>query len=89
MAWNPSPKVADCREIARKWGKQQVIIIAVDYKTGTLEYASYGETMTLCADAKQLADLAYEAIANRTPFAAWIEKSESRNHDSARDSRQD
>jgi len=89
MAWNPSPKVADCREIARKWGKQQVIIIAVDYKAGTTEYASYGETRVLCDDAKLLADTAYNAITNCTPFAAWIEKSESRNHDPARDSRQD
>ncbi len=64
MAWNPSPKVADAREIARKWNKQQVIIIAVDIHAETLEYASYGETTTLCADAKRLADAAYEAVSN-------------------------
>ena len=58
MSWNPSPKVADCREIARKWRKQQVIILAVDIKAGTLEYASYGETKPLCDEAKVLADAA-------------------------------
>lgn len=63
MAWNPSPKVADCREIARKWGnKHQVIILAVDRKAGTLQLVTYGETKALCADAKRLGDLAYSAI---------------------------
>lgn len=62
MAWNPSPKVADCREIARKWKKQQVIILAIDINAQTLEYASYGETQKLCSDAKRLADVAYSAI---------------------------
>lgn len=62
MAWNPSPKVADCREIARKWGKPQIIILAVDPVAGTLEYASYGETKASCAEARRLADVAYQAI---------------------------
>ncbi len=47
MAWNPSPKVADCREIARKWGgKHQVIVLAIDCAAGTLEMATYGHTHT-------------------------------------------
>lgn len=62
MAWNPSPKVADCRDIARKWRKHQVIILAVDVEVGTLEYASYGETKPLCDQAKKLADAAYSAV---------------------------
>lgn len=62
MAWNPSPKVADCREIARKWGKQQVIILAVDPACGTLEMATYGQTRELCAEAKRLGDHAYQAV---------------------------
>lgn len=62
MAWNPSPKVADCREIARKWGKQQVIILAIDLADGTLEMATYGQTQGLCADAKRLGDAAYQAV---------------------------
>lgn len=62
MAWNPSPKVADCREIARKWGKQQVIVLAIDRVSGTLEMATYGETKMLCAHAKRLGDAAYDAV---------------------------
>ena len=64
MSWSPSPKVADCREIARKWGKQQVIVLAVDRKAGTLEMTSYGETRALCDGAKRLGDAAYEAVMN-------------------------
>lgn len=62
MAWNPSPKVADCREIARKWGKQQVIVLAVDPVAGTLEMATYGQTREHCAEAKRLGDYAYQAV---------------------------
>lgn len=62
MAWNPSPKVADCREIARKWGVQQVIIIALDVPKNTIEYASFGETKALCDRTQKLAEAAYEAV---------------------------
>jgi hypothetical protein len=62
MAFNPSPKVADCRDIAKKWNKPQIIILAVDPIAGTLEYASYGESKAHCAEAKRLADVAYQAI---------------------------
>lgn len=54
MAWNPSPKVADCREIARKWGMNQLVIVGINTESGTYEIASYGETKSLCADAKRL-----------------------------------
>ena len=62
MAFNPSPKVADCRDIAKKWNKPQIIILAVDPIAGTLEYASYGESKAHCDEAKRLADVAYQAI---------------------------
>lgn len=65
MAFNPSPKVADCRDIARKWGKPQIIILAVDPIAGTLEYASYGESKSHCDEAKRLADVAYQAIMDK------------------------
>ena len=60
MAWNPSPKVSDCRTIARKWKRDRVIILALDDRT--MEMASYGETKRLCDDAKKLGDVAYDAI---------------------------
>ena len=62
MAWNPSPKVADCREIARKWGHQQVIVIALNVADCKIEMATYGETKALCAEAKRLGDNAYQAV---------------------------
>ena len=63
MAWNPSPKVADCRDIAAKWGgKDQVIIIALDHTQGTIQLATYGKTVALCANAKKLGDAAYDAV---------------------------
>lgn len=62
MAFNPSPKVADARAIAKKWGKQQVIILGIDTEQGTVEYASYGATKELCADARLIADAAFDAV---------------------------
>lgn len=70
MAWNPDPKVADCREIARKWQKQQVIILAVDIHAGTLEYASYGETRVLCRQAMRFADKAFAAVTEQATHEA-------------------
>ena len=49
MAWNPSPKVADCREIARKWGHRQVIVIALSADDEKIEMVTYGETKALCS----------------------------------------
>ncbi|BBN90661.1 MAG: hypothetical protein E6Q42_09725 [Dechloromonas sp.] len=65
MAFNPSPKVADCRDIAKKWNKPQIIILAIDPIAGTLEYASYGENKANCDEAKRLADVAYQAIMDK------------------------
>lgn len=62
MAWNPHPKVADCREIARKWNKQQVIVIALDRKGSTIDLVTYGENKKLCSAAKCLGDAAYDAV---------------------------
>jgi len=61
MAWNPSPKIADCREIARKWNKEQVIVITLDGE-GRMEMATFGETPRLCFVAKQLGDIAFDKL---------------------------
>ena len=60
MAFNPTPEVAAAREFARKFKKQQVIIIAID--NDTLQVATYGETVALCAEAKKLGDRCYNAV---------------------------
>lgn len=56
MAWNPSPRVADCRDVARKWGMQQVVILGINQRTGKYEIASYGETKIMCAEARAIND---------------------------------
>lgn len=66
MAWNPSPKVAAARDIGKKFAKQQVIVLMIDLEAGTLEYASYGETKVLCAEARKFGDAAFDAV-----MAAW------------------
>ena len=62
MAWNPEPRVADCREIARRWGgKKQVIIMAID-EEGRIDMATYGETKQLCTVAFELGKVGLKAI---------------------------
>lgn len=62
MAWNPAPEVQALRELAAKFHKQQVIVLMVDLKAGTLQMASYGATRELCNDAKRRGELAYDAV---------------------------
>jgi hypothetical protein len=62
MAWNPSPKVAAARNIGKKFGKPQVVVLMIDQDSGTLELASYGETRELCEEARKLGDVAFNAV---------------------------
>lgn len=62
MAWNPSPEVADCREIARKWKCDQVIVLAIDNKTGTFKTVSYGESRALCDSAKKINEQIHKEV---------------------------
>jgi hypothetical protein len=62
MAWNPSPKVADLRDLAKKWSKTEVIVFYIDGDEGTLEMVTYGQTPGLCALAKERGDVAYAAL---------------------------
>lgn len=79
MAWNPNPKVADCRDIARKWDdKEQVIIIAID-GDGIMEMATYGKTPKLCRCAKKLGDVAFDAIVDRVQAAVRLHASGLKN----------
>lgn len=56
MAWNPSPKVADCRALASKHGANKVVLVLVNEGAGTMEVVSYGATKRQCDEAKRLAD---------------------------------
>lgn len=62
MSWNPSPKVAEARNIGEKFKKKMVIVLMID--DNKLEYASYGETKALCNEAKKIADKAYDSVFN-------------------------
>lgn len=62
MAYNPSPKVKAAREIGQRFGKDQVIVLMIDSKHRTLEYASWGSNRLMCVKAKVLADEAYDAV---------------------------
>jgi hypothetical protein len=41
----------------------------LDPEAGTLEYASYGETKALCAEARRLADIAYQSVMDN--YEGW------------------
>lgn len=62
MAWNPSPKVETAREVARKHKYDQVIIIGISNRRGTMESITYGETKQLCDETRRLGDAAYAAV---------------------------
>ena len=62
MAWNPSPKVAAARDIGNRFNKEQVIVLMIDLKAGTLELATYGKTKELCKSAGELGDAAYASV---------------------------
>ncbi len=62
MAWNPSPEVAAARDFGKKFGWDEVIVLHLNTKTGRMGYASYGETVKLCAETRKLADVAIKAV---------------------------
>lgn len=66
MAWNPSPEVQDCREIAQRRGFKQVIVIGIKPEQGTFSVVSYGETRALCNNASRAASQIHELISNGT-----------------------
>lgn len=62
MAWNPSPEVALARDVAKKLGVDQVMIVTISYSKEQLGLITYGKTKALCADAKNLGNDAYQAV---------------------------
>lgn len=63
MPWIPPAKVAEARAFARRYNKQMVIVLAINTQGRTLEVVTYGENVQLCEVAKQLGDIAYDAVA--------------------------
>lgn len=62
MAFNPSPKVAAARAVAKQFDQDQVIVVMLNYKENTIQTVSYGRTKRLCDAAAGLANAAYEAV---------------------------
>lgn len=62
MAWNPSPAVAEARDIAVKHGDDMVIVLRINLGTELLKSASYGKTKVLCDFAGQLSNSAVKHI---------------------------
>lgn len=60
MAWNPSPKVAQIRDYAKKYKKNMVILVGFDEET--FEIVTYGKTRLLCDTAKKLGDEIFELL---------------------------
>ena len=74
MTWNPSPRVADCREIAKRWNVDHVVIFGID-GSGKMTMATYGKTREQCAVSEKLGDVAFAAI---EAFANKVEEDLSR-----------
>lgn len=47
MAWNPTPEVAVARDFGKRFGYDEVIILAVR-RDGCVDAWSYGRTKALC-----------------------------------------
>lgn len=62
MAWNPSPRVAAAREIARRFGSTHVVVLMLNEDEGTIQYATYGTDAGRCSEAKVFGDVAFEAL---------------------------
>ena len=63
MAWNPSPEVAVSRDAAKALDDAPVcIVLYVTKDCKQLRMASYGKTRELCQKAKEMGDVAFEAI---------------------------
>ena len=56
------PKVEAAKQLAKKWYKSHVIIIALDDKARTIETASYGSDKRKCAEAEKLGKAAHDGI---------------------------
>ena len=61
MAFNPSPAVAEARDIADKHGDDMVIVVRIHLENG-IQTASYGRTKALCNLAGRLADVYHDQI---------------------------
>jgi len=62
MGFNPSPAVAEARDIAKKYDDDIVIVLRINLSKGLLRSASYGRTKPLCDLVGKLSDGIHEYI---------------------------
>ena len=62
MPWNPTPEVAAARDYAKKFVKDQVIIVSLNLADQQISVVTYGETVSLCRAAKELGKAAEAAV---------------------------
>ena len=62
MAWNPSPEVAAARDFGRKFGKDIVLILALDEDEGEYKIVTFGKTKALCRRADRLGGYAGQGL---------------------------
>lgn len=55
------PTVNDAKALAKKYGKDGIVIFHVSFANGTQGYASYGKSPALCATMARVADEMYNA----------------------------
>ena len=64
MAFNPAPEIKVARDVAEKYGFDEVIIVGLrnDYGSVSYQAASYGKSKAQCAEAAKICDAFVEAL---------------------------
>lgn len=62
MAWNPSKEVAVARDAAKALDNAPMCIVLWVTKDAKVGMATYGKTKELCRRAKEIGDVAWDAI---------------------------
>lgn len=57
-------KIDDCAALARKWGCDQVVVLAIKHEAETVETISYGETRALSDAAEKVANQIHHDVVN-------------------------
>jgi hypothetical protein len=62
-----NPTIADAKAVAKKHGKDGIIIFHLDKSKGVFGYASYGRDRAQCQEMQDLADRMFDAAAGEEP----------------------
>ena len=62
MSWKNNPHIMAAREYAQRFGFDEVIMVGIKLKNGTVETASYGRNGILCRQAWNCSDMIVETV---------------------------